>query len=130
MGKLQVKHEFLSFWMRTVLPVATKCAKGFRVMKNLNENKPLSDEEEEEYQLIKNSTDANAIWYIGLLISDIEKAQIYGQSLDMLNSLTTVHGCLTDKEYWTNVWKNDVSSQEAKNLKEFAGLMDQLIKKV
>lgn len=123
-----LKDEFVSLYHKTVKPIALKCAEGFHVMKQAQEGKEIKVEDIGYFEKIKESVDSNAIWFIGHMIGDIEKALIGGIRLNTINSISQVHGCLTSADYWTNVWNNDYSSEEAKNLKELGEEMNNLIK--
>lgn len=116
----ELSQEFLSYYESTFKPVALKCSEGFLSMRDA-ENGKISIEGK-ELEGVKSAVDANAIWYVGLLISDVENAKFSNGRLNLLNSISTVDGCLNSESYWANVWKNDTSSDEAKNLKELAGL--------
>lgn len=122
-----LSHKFLQFYDKTVMPVAEKCANGFKTIASLERGETI-DETSEEFLYIKNHKDASGIYYIGLMIGDISIYRIKGIRLNLINSLSMVNSCLNSESYWTNVWGNDLSSDEAKNLKELAILMKELVK--
>lgn len=123
-----LSQEFLEYYESTFKPVALKCSKGYKEM--VKAEKGEITEDSSELDGVKKAVDSMAIWYVGLLISDVERAKFSHGRLDLINSMSTVHGCLNSESYWTNVWSNDTSSEEAKNLKELAGLTEGLIKKL
>ena len=123
-----LSQEFLSYYEGTFKPVATKCAIGFDAMYQAENGKISLDDP--SLDVVKKAVDGSAIWYIGLLISDVENAKFSRGRLNLINSMSAVNGCLNSESYWTNVWNNDVSSEEAKNLKELSGLTKELISKL
>jgi len=129
MNDNHLSQEFLGYYESTFKPVATKCIKGYRAMVKV-ENGAKPEDLGEEWDKVKNAVDANAIWYIGLLLGDIEKCRIKGKRLNLINSMSAVHGCLNSDSYWENVWKNDYSSEEAKNLRELAPIVTELMQKM
>ncbi len=126
MDRPQLSESFLALWGSEVFPAAEKCAKGFKTINEMENGKEFA-EDHEEMIFLKSRKDCNAIWYIGLLIGDVEKAKFHGTSLNLLNSLSAVNGCLNSESYWTNVWENDDSSEEAQNLRALAKLMSKII---
>lgn len=65
-----------------------------------------------------------------ILLGDIEKAKFSRGRLNLVNSICQVSGCLNSESYWTNVWKNDYTSEEAKNLRELAPIVKELMQKM
>lgn len=124
-----LSSEFLSYYNNTVKPIALKCAEGYQTMVAVERGETIPDDHKDMVR-IKTCVDANAIWYIGLMIGDIERYAIKGIRLTLLNSLSQVHGCLTSESYWRNVWKNDESSEEAKNLRQLGDVMPKLLSKL
>lgn len=122
-----LKQEFLSFYESEFKPVALKCAEGYKTI--LRAERGEISEDSPELEFLKTTKDAMAIWNIGLLIGDVESAKFSNGRLNLINSLSAVSGCLNSESYWTNVWNNDVSTDEAKNLKELAPLAEELIRK-
>ncbi len=129
MNENHLSHEFLSFYDEKVKPLAMKCSKGFQTMREM-ENGKTFDEKEEEFLYLKNHKDSLAIWYVGLMIGDIDLYRIKGIRLNLINSLSTVSGCLNSESYWANVWGADVDSEHGKDLKELGKLMIELIKRL
>lgn len=123
----ELKPAFVSFFQETVRPVAVKCAKAYKTMVSL-ENGETIPVDNEDFIYIKTCVDPNAIWFIGLMIGDVDKAMYDGMRLNVINSVSQIHSCLNDVGYWKNIWNNDFSSDEAKNLKELASHMTELIK--
>ncbi len=129
MDRPQLKESFLALWRSEVFPVAEKCAKGFKTIQEIESGKEIP-EDHPDIVFLKAKKDPSAIWYIGLMIGDVEKAVFQGESLNLVNSLSQVSGCLNSESYWTNVWGNDASSEEAQGLKALAKLMIELMKKL
>lgn len=127
--KPQLSPNFIEYYLNVVKPVALKCCELFPKMKEIETGKEPSQDDPEVIK-IKALKDGNAAWYIGLMVGDIEKALIGGTSLNLINSVGQVHGCLTSESYWKNVWNDDVSTEEAKNIKKLAGLMPELLQKL
>ena len=125
----QLSQEFIGFYTHTFKPVAEKCIEGYGAMLKV-ERGANPEDLGEKWDVVENAVDANAIWYVGILMSDIERALFKGKNLSFINSIAQVNGCLKSESYWTNVWKNDTSSEEAKNLKSLAGLMNELMQKM
>jgi hypothetical protein len=127
--KQKLNDEFVKYYLHTVKPVAVKCADGYKTILAIENGQKFEDTHKDMVK-IKTSLDVNAIWYIGLMIGDIESCILNGKSLNLVNSVCTVQGCLNSDSYWTNVWKDDFTSEEAKNLKELGGMMNDLISKM
>jgi len=96
------------------------------------EHSNISDEEKEiiAKQLEEmNIHDINAVWYVGFMIGDIQKCIFQDRvNLNLINSVGQINGCLNSDSYWSNVWDNNIDSEEAKNLKELGILMQELVK--
>lgn len=125
----ELSINFLIYWNETAKPLAEKCvnkdiwdyAYGIeRQGKNVNENDP-------NHILMTKLGDFNALWYIGWLIRDVENCKMRGMRLDLINSLGSMNVLKhSNTSYWTNVWKNNFSSEEAKNLREFGSCIEEL----
>lgn len=126
--KNYLKQGFLGYYESTFKPVALKCSEGYKTML-LAENKQI-DVDSSKLDFLKKTVDGMAIWNIGLLIGDIEKAKISRGGLNLVNQICGVSDCLNSDSYWTNVWKNDISSDEAKNLKKLAPIVMELMRKI
>jgi len=130
---MQLKEKFKELWFSKVEEVARKCSniKAFNLMKQV-EYGNISDEEKEiiAKQLEEmNIHDINAVWYVGFMIGDIQKCIFQDKiNLNLINSVSQINGCLNSDNYWTNVWDDNINSEEAKNLKELGILMQELIK--
>lgn len=124
-----LSQEFLGYYESTFKPIAEKCIEGYGAMIKV-ENGAKPEDLGEKWDVVKNSVDANAIWYIGLLMSDIERAKFSRGRLNLVNSICQVSGCMNSESYWTNVWKDDYTSKEAKNLRELAPVVKELMKKM
>lgn len=127
--KPQLNPHFISFYNESVKPVAQKCAELFPVIRDIENGKPFS-ENNPDFIKLKSLVDVNAPYFIGLMIGDIDTAIFNCINLNMLNSVSQVNGCLNSESYWKNVWNNDYSSEEAKNLKELAALMPELLNRL
>ena len=127
--KPQLNNHFITYFINTVKPVAEKCAELFPTMRDIENKKPFSETDPNVIKL-KALIDGNAPWFIGLMIGDIESGISNCINLNLINSISQVNGCLNSESYWTNVWKDDFSSQEAKNLKELAALMPELLNRL
>lgn len=122
------KSEFEKQYRNVVRPIAVKCSTDFDVIKRAEDRGSLLSEEE---TILKKYHDVTTIWYVGLFLRDLDTAMIHGQGLNMLNALNQVHGVLKEgSTYWKNVWKNDLSSDEAKNLKELGKAVEVLVTKL
>ena len=130
---MQLKEKFKELWFSKVEDIAKKCSniEVFNLMKQI-EYGNISDEEKEiiAKQLEEmNIHDINAVWYIGFMISDIQKCIFQDKiNLNLINSVCQINGCLNSDSYWANVWNNKFDSEEAKNLKELGILMQELVK--
>lgn len=125
MNENHLKDSFLKFYDEKVRPLAVKCSKGYYTMVAIERGETVSNE---DMDFIKNHKDTNAIWFIGLFIGDVDYYRIKGIRLNLINSLSMVQGCLNSESYWTNVWENDISSEDAQNLKELGKLMTELLR--
>jgi len=130
---MQLKEKFKELWYSKVEEVAKKCSdiEAFNLMKQI-EYGIISDEEKEKIgkQLEEmNIHDINAVWYVGFMIGDIQKCIFQDKlNLNLINSVSQINGCLNSDSYWSNVWDDNIDSEEAKNLKELGILMQELIK--
>jgi len=130
---MQIKEKFKELWFSKVEKVAEKCSniEAFNLMKQI-EHGNISDEEKEiiAKQLEEmNIHDINAVWYVGFMISDIQKCIFqYRINLNLINSVNQINGCLNSDSYWSNVWDDNINSEEAKNLKELGNMMQELVK--
>jgi hypothetical protein len=116
-------EEFRKFYHEQFKPLAEKCAYGFKKMVAAERGEEMNDEDV-EFKHIKKCVDPHAIWYIGLLIGEIDLALIKGKRLNTINAVSTVNGCLSSSDYWQNVWQEEArSGEEYKNLKELSNLM-------
>ncbi len=137
MDKSQLKPEFLQFYRENVRPVAEKCANGFHIISAMENGKPVDEKDKEllngkpvdekDKELLNSRVDAEAIWHVGCMIGIIDKAAIGGMNLNVINSVSQIQGCLNSESYWQNVWNNDFSTEEAKNLKELGSKMNKLV---
>lgn len=126
--KPAVKPEFQIFYNENVKELAMECSRDFETLKRVEDTGIATDADKE---IINQYGDTLAAWYIGLMVRDIERAFLDGQSLNMINSVGQIRGVLTkDSTYWGNVWKNDFSTKEAQQLKALGVLMDILITKL
>ena len=130
---MQLKEKFKELWFSKVEDIAKKCSniEVFNLMKQI-EYGNISDEEKEKIakQLEgMNIYDINAVWYIGFMIGDIQKCIFQNKTnLNLINSVSQINGCLNSDSYWSNVWDNNIDSEEAKNLKELGILMQELVR--
>lgn len=123
-----LSQEFLAFYESKFKPVALKCSEHYSTL--LKFEKGEIKENDFEMESIKKLHDALAAWYVGVLVGDIERAKFGKNRLNLINSLSKVHGTLNSESYWANVWKNDESTEEANNLKELAGMTKELMSKL
>lgn len=122
--------EFIEMWDTKVKEKAKECSKGYDLLCKLQYDNLSEDEKNKIVEQIKekNIQDINAVWYIGKLIWAVEHALADDRTdLNFINSTYQVKSCLNSESYWENVWKNDFSSEEAKNLKELGSLMEDLM---
>ena len=130
---MQIKEKFKELWFSKVEKVAEKCSniEAFNLMKQI-EHGNISDEEKEiiAKQLEEmNIHDINAVWYVGFMIGDIQKCIFQDRvNLNLINSVSKINGCLNSDSYWSNVWDDNINSEEAKNLKELGNMMQELVK--
>jgi len=130
---MQIKEKFKELWFLKVEESARKCSniEVFNLMKQI-EYGNISDEEKEKIakQLEEmNIHDINAVWYVGFMIGDIQKCIFQNKTnLNLINSVSQINGCLNSDSYWSNVWDDNINSEEAKNLKELGNLMQELVR--
>ena len=124
-----LNNRFMAYYNETVKPLAIKCAVGFETMMAIENGATFADDSPEIIQ-IKSLRDALAAWYVGLFMNDVVRAQLSGVRLNTINSISTIYGTLNSESYWTNVWENDLSSDEAKNLRALGDAMQILINKL
>lgn len=122
--------DFVKYYHSDVRPAAEKVANLYPQWLSA-ENKGVAPAENDPLVIALNKlTDSNAVWYVGQMIGEIDRHIIKGIRLGVLNVLNGVYGCLTSESYWTNVWKNDKTSEEAQNLLALAEKMKVLVKKL
>jgi hypothetical protein len=134
---LYPKQNFMEFWMEKVLPQAELCIDGlYQFMTDIEDQKIEPGNEPEKYEKLKSKIDAMAIWYVGGMISAVNRANIHGgpgSNISMLNAVSQIHGTLVSDSYWQNVWiehGHDIECDEAKNLKKLTELVTELITKL
>lgn len=120
-----MSDEFLKFYDEKVFPVASKCAKGYQTMAAMESGQTFPDDNEDVIR-IKSHRDALAIWFTGQFMGDVAYHRVKGIRLNIINSLQMLSGTLNSDSYWTNVWNNDFTSQDAQDLRELGKLMKEL----
>lgn len=123
-----VKPEFMAYWRETVQPLAMKCARDFSTMKAVEDR---GEATPAELEIINQYHDPLAAWYIGLMAGDINSAALYGQSLNMINSVSQVHGTLAkESTYWADVWAEKTDTEEYRDLRALGEVMPTLLRKI
>lgn len=114
-------------WDTEVKPQALICSKGFSLMAQIEREKGSNQETIDKLNAL-GLHDCVAGWYIGEMIWGVEHDLADGRvGLKMINSVFQVQGTLNDASYWTNVWNNDDSSEEAQALRKLASLINELV---
>ncbi len=130
----ELSTDFLAYWNETVKPIAELCAPKdiFDYMYKVEREGFVAKDEDPEMIKMTSMGDITGMWYIGWLIRDTNNARLRGVRLDLINSLSQISGCLahSNTSYWTNVWHNDFSSEEATNLRRLGEVMPELVKKL
>lgn len=123
------EKEFINLWDTKVKQQVMKCSPEYINIRML-ESEDISKEEKQKLVKEMNSKgykDLLAQFYIGNLVWAVEHALADNrEDLNFLNSFMQVRDCLNSESYWQNVFKGDEESEEAKNLKELAQMMNEL----
>lgn len=125
---LELKSEFIGYWYQ-IQETAKKCMIGFDIMQKSESAISIEEQEKLGEELVKlNIHDAHAVWYIGQMFININRAIMDNRpNLNLINYLSQVNGTLNAESYWTGVWNNDFSSEEAANLKALSQVRGKLI---
>lgn len=130
----ELSAGFLAYWNETVKPVAELCAPKdtWDYMYKVEREGLVADESAPEMVKMAAMKDVTGMWYVGWLIRDIGNARMRGVRLDLINSLTMITNCLShdNKSYWTNVFGDDFTSEEATNMRKLGELMPELVKRL
>ena len=112
-------NQFKLFWDTKVKPVARKCID--RKVIELMNNK--DNERLEKYRNEKNIKDAYTMYKLSEMIFYVEHDLADGRDFFIIVRMNQATEVLNSEFYWKNVWKGDLSSEEAKNLLELAGFL-------
>jgi hypothetical protein len=132
---MAIKEGFKMLWDTKVKQTAVDCLKTLKdadaetIMIGM-----LPEEEKEsatEAFLLK-YVDTTGMDYISQMIGAIEHDLADNRIIGMnaINLISAVKGCLNkdNESYWTNVWKNDLTSETAQNFVKLGNEMEELVR--
>lgn len=129
-GEPLLKDSFVKYYNEIVKPIGEKCTIAYAAMVRIENSGEVIDDSP-DVALVKTLKDPLATWYVGLFMGDVARAKIQGgMRFNLINSFSQIHDCLNNESYWANVWGNDFTSDEAKNLRELAEVLKVLMTKL
>lgn len=133
---MSVNIEFKMLWDTKVKQTALDCIKEYKDAEaEADRMKGLPKEEKEvaAKAFILKYVDTTGMEYISQMIHSIERDLAHDRfglnSIDLINS---VKGALNkdNTSYWTNVWKNDLTSETAQNFVKLGNEMEELVREM
>jgi hypothetical protein len=111
--------EFSMKWDTKVKELANKCVNWeFIKLTQKGENNILSEEEEKMFQELGNNIkDPYGMWYISDMIWQVEHSLMDNKEPLAKLAIAQVYNVISRESYWTNIFNNDLSLDEAKNIK-------------
>jgi hypothetical protein len=115
-------------WNLEVKKIANKCVNWeFIGLVQKDENKTITEDEQEKLKdfgiKIK---DAYSMWYIADMIRKVEQALADNRQYMARVAIISAYEIISKESYWKNTFKNDLSSDEAKNIKELESALGEL----
>jgi hypothetical protein len=122
--------EFTKIWDSETKEVARKCVNSeFIHLIAKGENGTLTKEEELHCKELSDGIiDGYGMWYISDMIWRIEHALADNREPMAKLVVSEISSTLSSESYWKNVFKNDISSEEAKNLKNLSEALKELLR--
>lgn len=123
--------EFRELWDTKVKAQIAKCTPECETIANIQRGFYTVEEATRLLREIKAKgyKDVYGQFCIGELIWVVEHALADDrQDLNFIQHFYQVHGCLNDEGYWTNVHKNDLTTEESKNLLILRDLINEMYK--
>lgn len=123
--------KFKELWQNKVWQQIKICTPEYANIRKLESGRLSTEEKDKLIAEIreKDYKDIEGQYYIGELVCVVEHALADNRkNLNFVQHMMQVHGCLNDDSYWTNVFENDFSSNEAKELLKLKGLINELYK--
>lgn len=121
--------SFYELWESEVKAQALACVNTevARIV-TIQQEGNLTEEEKIKFkEFNKQYTDVLAQYYISKMCWYIEHDLAYGRDLKANMKIIAIYNCLTSESYWTNVFKNNTESEEAKNLLTFTTGLKRLL---
>lgn len=116
-------------WDTEVKELAKKCVNyEFITLVQKGENGSLTESEETKVkELSEGIKDAYGMWYISNMIWRVEHALADNRESMALLAISEIHSTISSESYWTNVFKNDFSTDEATNIKNLRYALKELL---
>jgi len=116
-------------WGTEVKELARKCVNAeFIRLVAKGENGTLTENEELEVRkLSEEIKDAYGMWYISDMIWRVEHSLADDREPLALLAISEIHSTISTESYWTNVWSNDFSTDEAINIKNLRDGLKELL---
>jgi len=121
--------DFSMMWDLKVKQLAKNCV-NYEFIKLIakGENNNLTTEEETEVTVLSNDIkDPYGMWYISDMIWRVEHALCDNREAFAKLAVCDIYNTISKESYWTNIFKNDLSTDEAKNIKELEIGLKELI---
>jgi alanine dehydrogenase len=120
--------KFGSKWNLEVRKIANQCVDWkFIELVQKSENKIITEDEEEKLQELGiKIKDAYSMWYISDMIRKVDQALADNRQYMARVAIISTYEAISKESYWKNTFNNDLSSDEAKNIKELENALGEL----
>jgi len=117
-------------WGTEVKELARKCVNNeFISLVAKGENGTLTESEEIKVkELSEGIKDAYGMWYMSNMIWRVEHALADDREHLAILAVAEIHSTISSESYWTNVWNNDFSTEEAVNIRNLRDGLKELLR--
>jgi len=117
-------------WDTEVKELARKCVNAeFISLVAKGENGTLTESEEVKVkELSEGIKDAYGMWYISDMLWRVEHALADDREYLAILTVSEIHSTISTESYWTNVWNNDFSTEEAVNIRNLRDGLKELLR--
>jgi len=116
-------------WDTKVKELARKCVNAeFIHLVAKGESGALTENEDIEVRkLSEEIKDAYGMWYISNMIWRVEHSLADNREVLAQLPISEIYSTISSESYWTNVWNNDFSTDEAINIKNLRDGLKELL---